>query len=98
MPSAPTVGEEITHSRVSNCHLSDPSGFTVSQRLSTAQVFYATQAILEGDAFLANREWCLAHDRFQYVANSVGLGEDVQPTADWAAFKCELFLEESGGN
>jgi tetratricopeptide (TPR) repeat protein len=70
-------------------NIMDGSNFTAQDRLATAQIYYATQAIIEGDALLAAKEWCAANEKYQYVANSVGVGADIQATVDWAAYKCE---------
>jgi hypothetical protein len=79
-------------------NLRDSDEYTAQQRLATAQIHYATQAIYEGDIYAANKQWCEADTRYKYVAEHVGVPPEMQSTVDWLAFKCELEIEENGGN
>lgn len=67
----------------------DGSMFAVD-RLATASVFYSGELITLGDFYLAVRGWCDANDAYIKANSYYPLPPDVVPTAEWAAYRCEL--------
>lgn len=71
-------------------NLRDSGGFTATDRLATAQVEYSYDLILQGDLLLGQRAWCEANDAYRQAGQYAPLDPTAQPTADYAASKCEL--------
>ena len=70
-------------------NLYDSSYITATNRLATAQVGYSYDLVEEADYLLYLKGWCEAHELFRQAADYAPLDPTVQPTADFAAWKCE---------
>jgi hypothetical protein len=64
------------------------------ERLATAQVGYSYELIKQANYLLTVKGWCDADDLYREAASYQALDPTVQPTAEYAAVKCELNPDE----
>lgn len=62
--------------------------YLATDRLATAEVYYAGELIVLGDYFLSIKGWCDANNAFKKSRIYAPLPIDVEPTAEWADRKC----------
>ena len=67
----------------------DRSYFAVD-RLATASVYYSQELVELGDFYLAARGWCDANKAFLDAEDYYPLSAEIQVTAEYAAYRCEL--------
>lgn len=68
--------------------------FFAQDRLATAQVGYSYDLIQQASYLLGLKGWCEADALFDEARQYAPLAPDIQPTAEWAAYKCELNPDE----